>query len=156
MREVWLSDCFLLQPLELLRESATDLKTASWPALAVEINRNEAEAATHSYAVSMLCVAGWGWSMTGRATGVVTRLPWAASWHLWCRPLSTATTGPAAAVRSCADTSSRYRRMPGPGGQPGQETDPQASGHHRIPSRRTRSLIINIFTGWRDSERIIL
>lgn len=50
---------------------------------------------------------GWAWSTTGRATAALTRPAWGASWRRWCRPPSTATTGPAAAARSSGDTSSK-------------------------------------------------
>lgn len=52
--------------------------------------------------------AGWAWSTTARATAAGTRPPWAASWLLWCRRPSTATTGPCAAARSWRDTSSEF------------------------------------------------
>lgn len=51
---------------------------------------------------------GWAWSMMGKATAVVTRYGWAASWHPWYRLPSIDSTGPAAASRSSADTCSEY------------------------------------------------
>lgn len=55
---------------------------------------------------------GWAWSTMGKATAVVTRYGWAASWHPWYRLPSIDSTGPAAVSRSSAATCSEYLPCP--------------------------------------------
>lgn len=82
------------------------LKRMSFPACVVQKGRESEPRSRSSYPRGLLCVLGWEWSMTGKATGVGMRRPWAASWRPWCKLPSIATTGPDAVARSWRDTSS--------------------------------------------------